>query len=111
MKVNFEVRAMPGDEVCDFCSATPIYASYDCADFVMDTPMGKQVPLDSVSKEAWAACKVCSELVDKEDWEGLLDRSVETFRQKYGTVIPADWLRPELRKVHDLFRRNMRKAS
>lgn len=101
----------PGAEkgpICDFCSGSPIYASYPAKSFTaqqMENPeSGKKVNINSQAD--WAACKTCADLVDTNQWDALLSRSVETFRYRYGGMIPDRELRNFISDLHRKFREN-----
>ena len=61
---------MDGKEpLCDFCCSTTVKWRYACDNF--------DVPEYSFrSKGDWACCDVCSELIEKNDLQGLKERSV-----------------------------------
>jgi hypothetical protein len=61
---------------CDFCSAPNPPYKIDCVPFVMDSVLG----VNAVSDSAWAACAVCYGMVQRGDWELLINRVVATYQ-------------------------------
>jgi hypothetical protein len=92
MTIDIEMHAAPGEEKCDFCSSREVAWSYPAADF--DFPMAGWGSIG-----AWAACDLCSTLIEAGDWTGLLDRSIES----YGVIRHAKTIRPRLAKLHQDF--------
>ena len=91
---------------CDFCCGDdPIYHSYQAEDFIIN----KEADWVSESKGAWAACKACYDFIEADNWKGLLNRSVASFKKQYG-VEPPD-LRYSLSVIHNLFRQHMRRSA
>jgi hypothetical protein len=70
------LSAIPGQEVCDFCSSPEIVKDYDCQDFHLPVG-GSTMTAGSLGK--WASCAECARLIDAEDREGLVVRSLECF--------------------------------
>ena len=66
------------DEVCDFCSGTPVVWCYHVfpLPIVVDTGVG----VLAGSKDDWAACADCKALVDDENREALFERSLGVFK-------------------------------
>jgi hypothetical protein len=99
------IKPLPGSEVCDFCSDDVIYAAHGCKDFVLRFGMFG-------STGGFAACAVCHIMIVNEDWNGLLERCLETFLIKNIPVSERKniWLRAELseylRSIHEAFRAN-----
>jgi hypothetical protein len=64
--------------ICDFCSESPVVKGYPALSFSMET----QIPGLGIGSEAgWAACQICADLVDAEDWDGLAKHTMVTFQQ------------------------------
>ena len=64
--------------ICDFCSGSPVVKGYPALSFSMET----QIPGIGIGSESgWAACQICADLVDADDWDGLATRSMETFQK------------------------------
>jgi hypothetical protein len=68
---------MSDEAKCDFCSSTDLgrkKAYQPRSQFFLDTP-----ELGTIWKDvgAWVACSVCSELIDREQWSGLMKRAQE----------------------------------
>ena len=55
--------------ICDFCGDGWPSWDYDCHDFVARLP-------DLASMGGWAACDACSELIEADDWDAVLERSL-----------------------------------
>lgn len=72
---EFTQEAIPGQEVCDFCSTAKIDKDYDPG-FVF---MGAVGNLTNVSDDKWGACSTCAELIDADDLDGLVERSFRCF--------------------------------
>jgi hypothetical protein len=97
----------PEGPICDFCSDSPIYADYPARDFnVSQLPKPDGSKLNINSESDWAACKTCAGLIDANNWDALLDRSVETFRKKYGHRLPVAEARRSIAELHRKFREN-----
>jgi hypothetical protein len=60
---------IPGMEVCDFCSETPVAWAYPCG-LVEFGP--------TVTRDPWAACSTCYALIEANDRDGLARRARET---------------------------------
>jgi hypothetical protein len=84
-------------EVCDYCSDPEPPWVYPANDFPMPG-----LP-NHVSRGEWAACQVCHELIENEDWGGLLERSVT---RQYGSDSFASIVRPFLKEYHRRFAAN-----
>jgi hypothetical protein len=101
--VSQEITIGAGDDPrCDFCSDPRIFARYPAKDFAVKHVSGPNV----ASRGDWAACKRCTELIEAAKWDELLERSIATFRVKYGGMIPPDILRRFITDLHLLFRQN-----
>lgn len=87
---------------CDFCSRPGVAVSYDATDF--DTGHKERDGSHHVSRGGWAACQACSDMVEANDRDGLVNRSMEAYGElqsdapKHHEVVEA-----ALRKVHDDF--------
>jgi len=107
VKQEVYVTAPAQGPVCDFCSSTPIYASYPAKTFTaqqIEQPDGKKLHLNSQAD--WATCKACADLIDASQWDALLSRSIETFRKKFGNMVPERDLRDFISNLHRQFREN-----
>ena len=89
--------------ICDFCSETPVYAMFDCRDLLHEESSTK-------STGAWAICRGCAELVNAQDWDGVIERLIEIFKGHYSGE-PDNLLRPQLVEVVNCFRSRCRKPS
>jgi hypothetical protein len=82
----------------------PIYAVFDCRDFFHEESGTK-------SEGEWSVCRECADLVNAEDWDGLVERLVGVFKRQYGEILTDDLLRPQLAEVVDCFRSRYSKPS
>ncbi len=97
--------------ICDFCSSPDTFYAYFAADFVateVAVPAVGTFALNSLG--AWLACRECTNLIEGERWEELLDRSFRTFREMHGaelgmTAEDEPGIRELLRQIHSGFRR------
>lgn len=93
---------------CDFCSSPDVKWDYPAEDFMVKMP--KDAPADWGSEGGFAACDLCHDLIEKDDRNGLLDRSVKTFVEMYGGIAEPE-LRVGISKVHDGFWRSRKGAA
>jgi hypothetical protein len=104
-----EVRA--GDNICDFCSQPHPERVYQSPDFTMDGPH-PEIGLPEIrSKSAWIACASCAALIDKENWDGLVQRAVTQLYPKYQGMMPRRVLADTVRRSHTLFREHCYKRK
>jgi len=86
--------------VCDFCSAPDVTWQYPARSFVAYAVNG--VVGQSVGD--WAACRVCHELIEAGDRQGLLERSLQTLLEKNPEMLPEEAeLRDQLAQIHGMF--------
>src|SRR5690348_11233473 len=86
---------------CDFCFFSAPKWSYPCKDFVaLDAG-----PIGAGSKGDWAACDVCSEFIEKGDWDGLIKRVSHSFHLRY-PMIPVDEVMIYFQDIYKKFRAN-----
>lgn len=102
-KQRWELRPQPGENLlCDFCSGTPVVAAFDV---IRDVAI--QVPnIPASTDDAWAACETCCALVEAEDRDALLERSIRTFFERSGSPrVPQieRELRQYIRQLHAQF--------
>jgi hypothetical protein len=64
--------------------------------------------MKAISRGGWAACAGCAELLDREKWGELIDRSVHEFGVKkfLFDLREIEYVRLELTRSHELFRRH-----
>lgn len=60
--------------LCDFCSAPNPPRKYPCGPVLMMVVGG----VEQWSRDAWAACEICAALIDANEWESLLERTMST---------------------------------
>lgn len=99
-----EVRVSEED-VCDFCSAPKPTRYFNCPDFTMDKAKPEFALPEYRSKGEWAACSPCGTLIDAGNWDGLLNRALDSLSKKYSSM-PRRILANTIRRSHDLFREN-----
>ena len=97
------VRGNPSSD-CDFCGVVGAGWSYSVDDIERSVGRGYNLQVRSVGN--WAACEHCYELIENENWKGLLSRSLEYL----GLAVGAN-RRLHLTKVildfHHMFREGM----
>lgn len=71
-----EVTDLPPDPKCDFCSQRPVVMYYPADDYLFVAVSEDRV-IEQPSEGGWAACRLCSVLVDAEDYPTLAWRAVE----------------------------------
>lgn len=84
------VESVITSPVCDFCGDQNPCWDYDCAQFDLE---------DFGSIGGWAACDGCSTLIEAEDYEGLLERSLDN---PLGRTDPEYW-RARIGPIHQGF--------
>lgn len=94
-----EITIKQATPICDFCSGTPITASYHANDFKIDSLSIPKV-VDQHSRGGWAACEGCEKLLDANDWGGLIARVTETFEAKYGNIISREKLHRDFTELY-----------
>lgn len=82
--------------VCDFCGHDSPAWDYDCHDFLLSP--------DLASAGGWAACTPCSDMIEADDWLGVLMRCVEAA-SKFGPRI-QNLVRDQAVLMHGGFRSN-----
>lgn len=63
-----------GQEKCDFCSERPVQWQYPCRTFEVPDPPMVPLPIRGRSVGAWAACQTCHDLIEDNNWRGMLRR-------------------------------------
>lgn len=89
---DIHIMVVPGMEVCDFCSQKPVVWSYHV--FPIPVTLGP-----AATNDDWAACARCKELVDNDQRQSLLDRSISFVATGSG----KSGLRQALGHVHGQF--------
>jgi hypothetical protein len=86
-----------GPPICDFCSLSEVAWAYPAVDFVIP---GAQWG----SRGHWAACEACHDLIEANDREGLVMRSVDRFMEIYPEEnVPRSFIEHGIRVLHDGF--------
>ena len=111
MPISNGIREQPSSEmICDFCSSRDLFYAYLVADFIaaeVVVPTADTFALNSLG--ARLACRECTDLIEGERWEELLDRSFRTFREIHGAELgmteeDEPRIRGLLRQIHAGFR-------
>lgn len=97
---------------CDFCSdlVGEKYKRYPCKDFVpkvggiVEDKTGHTTIFNMAGD--WCGCLTCSDLIDKEQWDELLERSAQTFMEKNVTNFTKDQVKILISELHREFREN-----
>lgn len=105
------------EPICDFCSSPDLFYAYLAADFTaaeVVIPNAGTFALNSLG--AWLACRECTDFIEEEKWEELLDRSFRSFRELHGpelgmTEADEPKMREFLRDIHTGFRSFRRGTS
>jgi len=84
--------------ICDFCGDIGPSWDYDCDTFEVETSAGEW----SGSVNGWAACSPCSDMIEADDWESLLERCLKGAAM----VGMADRVREHAHLMHQGFRQN-----
>jgi hypothetical protein len=71
------ILIVTAEPICDFCNSEEVVARYHANDFVVEGPLSQHITQESIGD--WAACPVCSKLVDAGDWNELLKHAVASF--------------------------------
>lgn len=88
---------LPGQERCDFCSSEDVRWDIDCEAIVTSEGMG--------SRDSWAACTPCKEMVESQQWEALEKRSFDSLYEQYKHEGIPDWAAKRfIHELHGLFR-------
>lgn len=82
--------------VCDFCTATPIVATYPCRDFYH-----RATDFDFASEGGWAACATCRDLIESGNRTELAYRSAISHPER--VYVPILTLNRRIRGLHDTF--------
>lgn len=89
--------------VCDFCSSPDVLWTYPAHDTVPITVTGKSARIILESVGHWAACQHCHDLIERELWNDLLERSI-SYCPPGLRDSPASILRDAIGAIHAAFR-------
>lgn len=64
---------------CDFCSEPNIEWCYPTRDFTVPD-------IHYIPDPDFAACQICHDLIEADNWEGLAERAAQTFIEKNGAI-------------------------
>lgn len=94
---DIDVRAYTDKVICDFCGVEDPEWAYDTKPFVAEQ-IDPALPEANMDR-GWATCAACADLIDALDQEGLTQRSVDLYEERYGKV--PDFLQKNMRKWKD----------
>lgn len=80
--ISLKIVAPPDGPLCDFCSCRPVTARYHAKDFEMES-VNISLPVHQQSIGDWAACSDCENMLDANDWEGIVARAVTYFYKNH----------------------------
>lgn len=66
------------EPICDFCLSSNVCWVYHAQPFELHYSDG-EVGIIASSDDRWAACPVCYDLIQKDDREGIYQRSLATY--------------------------------
>lgn len=100
-------RLPRGGNACDFCGIAEIKTLFSCKNFECDG-----FPVFRADHGRWAACRVCSGLIEAGEW-GQLNRRVmrEVRKRRDATEVELTRLRETLKALHSGFASNMVKGA
>lgn len=99
-----DVALMPK---CDFCGMAQIWTTYMVDGFVHDVIEGTEIKAEGL----WDACQPCSELIDRDDWPGLVERGVAGMQERFKELADLPGLRDRLRLMFDQVRYHLHKVA
>lgn len=83
-----DLNAMAGARpVCDFCTGPAPVWTYETETIVASTPLPDEP--DHVQDPFWGACEPCHQLIQRDDWVGLTQRSVTSQHGTASKVLDA----------------------
>ena len=91
------VSVRPEEQVCDFCSSTPVVCAFNAGPIRI--PIGEGP--DWGTKDPWAACEGCEPLVEGNRRGDLLERALRLLGPRIG--VPTPIAREVLRLTHGKF--------
>lgn len=85
---------------CDFCSEEHAAKVYPCETFIWEREM-----ITHQSLGGWAACAECSRLIDANEWDALVERSIyQLVEQDSVPIEHVQMLRENFHQIYALFR-------
>jgi hypothetical protein len=93
--------------MCDFCNSTSPRWAYPASDFpiAIAVPADGSEPRVAGSSGPWAACDACAVLIEKNDYDALLVRSLEAQPIELLEAMPPALVRAMLSGLHATFKK------
>lgn len=94
--------------MCDFCSFHAPAWVYHCAEIIVGEPHEMSGWIGRVSPDAWGACEVCHDLIEKNSWNVLAERSLSSHNEVgiYSAILAVG-----LKRLHREFRKKRTGAA
>lgn len=92
--------------LCDFCNAQEPEWTVPARPFGTGTLSVGPGELETASGENWAACGPCGRLVDTNQWNALLSRVKQSWRERQGREMPPE-AENSLKSVYRTLRKNI----
>jgi hypothetical protein len=76
--------------ICDFCSSSDVHWAYESIPFqtrIVDPILNQ--PLDYSDDGKWVVCAICTEMIEREDHNALVEYSLIKYEQDF----PAETVR------------------
>jgi len=100
---GMSIALIQPDVLCDFCSSPKTMTRYRAQDFIVDMPGPVQ---ESVGD--WAACELCTKMIDTANWDALLDHAVASLYEANPEMqdeMPPEFVRANLSQMYSQLRR------
>jgi hypothetical protein len=96
----------PNAVSCDFCGSAEVAWQFPCETWDIENPVAPG--LTHRMLDSWMACTPCRDLVDADDWDGLLARVL--VESPMASMLPADQVAAMLRPLWTGFAEHRRGA-
>ena len=102
-------------DICDFCASPHVARRFDCRDFASESAAAGVLYPETIatdrptnvilaSRNYWAACAECADLVDNEHVDKLIRRALDEHAKRYGRrITDRDDVTKHLRRTYRLF--------
>lgn len=107
-KITLTVSALEPE--CDFCSAKPVYGTYDAPDFETTPFNVAQAGITTQSIGHWGACKECADLIDADKWDDLALRATNALIEK-NPWMNTGMILSQIRSTYKMLRSVIRRAN